>query len=132
MTIKWRRSWFPVYYAFCPTEADFRVALSGAVYDKDCAYPDTAGCCVSYDDEDGDRRVLVTLDVDWEGEPQVAMGVLVHEVVHVVQWIVTTMEDKTPSEEFQAYATQGIFVELLGDIAEWRNNNLSVGALPAR
>jgi hypothetical protein len=87
---------------------------------------------VSYDDEDGDRRVLVTLDVDWEGEPQVAMGVLVHEVVHVVQWIVTTMEDKTPSEEFQAYATQGIFVELLGDIAEWRNNNLSVGALPAR
>lgn len=128
--IKWRRGWFPLWYGFCPTEADFRKALRRST-DPWAPWPTAPGCCVTYDDDVGDRRALVTVNVDWDEHPHLAMGVLVHECVHVVQWVVSTMADRSPSEEFVAYATQAVFSELLHDIAEWRKK-FPNGALPQK
>jgi hypothetical protein len=127
MTIKWRKTWFPVKYAFCPTEADYHRAMKTAKV-KDDPYPDSAGCCIQYYDKNDDSSILVVVNVDWVEEPVHAISVLVHECVHVVQWIIESMEDKEPSHEFQAYATQAVFTQLLADISEYRR---SIGALPA-
>lgn len=127
--IKWRHSWFPVWYGYCPTEKDFRKAMLQST-DPWTPWPTTSGCCVAYDDRIGDRRALVVINIDWAAEPAAGMGVLVHECVHVVEWMILTMADPSPSEEFRAYAMQAIFQELLNDISKYNNSAGAIGALP--
>lgn len=126
MTIKWRRSWFPVWYAFCPTQLDWDKAMRQC--DSPIPYPDYQAACTAYDDKEGDHCVLVTMSYDWRKDPATATGLLVHECVHVVQWVSHFMIDDKPSWEFQAYATQAVFCELHADISEYLQ---STGALPA-
>lgn len=117
--INWRRSWFPVRYAICPTKADWRKAMKKAKYAKTCdvSYPDSAGCTMVYTNQQLERCALVVVNVDWKENPALAIGVLVHECVHVVEAIIDKMQDGSPSEEFRAYATQAIFQELFDDIS---------------
>lgn len=127
MGIRWRKGWFPMWYAYCPTEKDFRREMRRAGHD-DYPWPEHAGCCVAYDDAVGERRCLVVINADLDADPSVGIGLLVHECVHVVQWIVRTMVDDAPSDEFYAYSTQAVFQELLSDIAEY---NARIRALQA-
>lgn len=119
MSVRWRRILYPCWFAFCPTEEEYRREMRKS-YDPDFSYPDTEGCCVRYGDREGDRRVLVIINMDWDEVPQDAMGVLVHECVHVVEAMIQAAQDDKPSEEFRADMTQAVFCELLSDISEYR------------
>lgn len=110
---------YPCWFAICTNKEDFRKELKKS-FDPYFNYPDTEGSCVSYNDVDGDRRVIVIVNVDWEERPHDAMGVLVHECVHVVEALIKAAQDDSPSEEFRAYMTQAVFCELLSDISEYR------------
>jgi hypothetical protein len=46
-------------------------------------------------------------------KPNEIVGLLVHEAVHVWQWIKEEMNEKTPSTEFEAYAIQNIAQKLI-------------------
>lgn len=131
MSVKWRRILYPCRFAFCPTEVAFRSEMRRSS-EPDFPFPTTDGCCVIYDDKNGDRRALVIINVDWNEEPQVAMGVLVHECVHVVEAMIAAAKDTAPSEEFRAYTTQAVFSELLSDISEYLRSVGYQGTLPLR
>ena len=123
MSVRWRRILFPCWFAFCPTERDFRREMRRSSQPA-FEYPSTDGCCVLYTDRvHNERRALVVINTDWSEEPSVAMGVLVHECVHVVEAMIRAAADDRPSEEFRAYMTQAVFTELLSDISEYRKGS---------
>lgn len=119
MSVRWKKILYPCWFAFCPTESEFRKELRQSS-DPDFPFPDTSGCCVEYTDKEGDRKTIVVINCDWEKDTATAMGVLVHECVHVVEAMIRVAQDDRPSEEFRAYMTQAVFCELLSDISEWR------------
>lgn len=61
----------------------------------------------------GEKCCIVCLRERKETKPNEIVGLLVHEAVHVWQWIKEEMNEKTPSTEFEAYAIQGIAQKLI-------------------
>lgn len=128
MSIRWREGWFPVKYGYCATEKDFRAAFKNTT-DPDYEWVKSDGFCTKFEDKKGDTYIMVVVQVDWDKRPDVAMGVLVHECVHVVQYICEVIQDEAPSDEFMAYAVQAVFMEMLSDINNSRSriNNSKSG-----
>lgn len=61
---------------------------------------------------DDGRDVLIVCIKPVEDEVQL-MGLLVHECVHVWQYIREALGEKNPSPEMEAYAVQAIFLQVL-------------------
>ena len=54
-------------------------------------------------------RVNILHMPNWKNGDSVQLGVLVHESTHVVQNLMAHINEKHPSDEFQAFMIQGVF-----------------------
>ena len=48
-----------------------------------------------------------------------AMGVILHECVHAYQDVLTTMGEKKPGSEFEAYSVQYIFIKVMAEFVKY-------------
>lgn len=111
-----QRGFLPIFYGFCPSEAAWRRELArlGAAASP---YPPTLACCTEFESPDpkaAKRSYLVTLSDSCDGdEPELVIGLIVHEAAHVWQGARDVMGERDPSPEFEAYALQYIVLNLL-------------------
>lgn len=111
------RGFFPSYYGFCPDEKSWRAEMRRLKQKED--YPVTDARVTTYTrDGLGDKPKLlqiVTINNNLDGKINTIelAGLIVHEAVHVFQHICEDMGERSPSNEFQSYATQFIFQQLM-------------------
>lgn len=80
-------------------------------YESEIFIPEGKGACVNFfSDAKGNVAALVCLDADACDNPSLneIHGILVHEAVHIWQYIRKEINEKRPSSEFEAYSLQGI------------------------
>jgi hypothetical protein len=61
----------------------------------------------------GEKCCIVCVRERKDTTPNEVIGLLIHEAVHIWQWLTEEMNEKTPSTEFEAYAIQGIAQKLI-------------------
>ncbi|WP_457797624.1 hypothetical protein [Methylocystis sp. S23] len=113
------RSFFPVYFGFCPNEAAW-VREMRRLGVKSEPYPSSDGK-VTFFECKGDVAAIVTLSKKdrWHSKDAV-FGLIAHEAVHVWQKIRDEMGEDNPSPEFEAYSIQHIFIHLADAYAKTR------------
>lgn len=81
---------------------------------------DYDGCTVTHND--GDRcHCIVVLPVSKSDDKNHALGVLVHESVHIYQEFRDRILESNPSPEFEAYTIQEIFYNLLTELNKYNS-----------
>lgn len=108
------RGLFPVHFGFCPSQKawDKEMERLGKITES---YPTSHGKATPFKNKDTGSvcGVLVTVSEDRKRTVCQVVGLLVHESVHVWQEVLKSMGEDKPSSEFEAYALQHIFSELL-------------------
>jgi hypothetical protein len=101
------------FIAFCPSERAWNRSMKQMNVDN-ASYPaELAGCMTTIQTGNGRTVLIVTLaDRLDEGSELEAIGVAVHECIHVLQDVKTGMAEHTPGVEFEAYAVQCVFQEI--------------------
>jgi hypothetical protein len=98
---------------FCPSEKAWKKSIKKMKIDE--TYPTSAGHCMAVDANGQEGRkqniILVTIHEDLDGNGD-AINVLVHECVHVKQFLMGYIREEEPSPEFEAYVTQFFFQHL--------------------
>lgn len=113
------RGWFPLFYAFCPTEDAWDREVK-RLDDPKARYPEhEAATSKIFDDRKGEQNsiCIVTLrkdkHADFRRHDPGTVALLVHEAVHVWQAMMEAMGERDrPRSEIEAYAIQCIFAEL--------------------
>lgn len=75
---------------------------------------DSLGSCNRYSRKSGGVMCLIALDKNLSRED--VIDVLVHECVHVFQFIKEEMGEEVASDEFEAYSIQRIFKDLYNEL----------------
>ena len=101
------RGWQPVKWGFCPTKEAWDAEMKRMDYDEDWPLDKAAAMVTQL--EDG-AVLLVTCRPEYDEEP--TLGLLVHEAVHVWQFMCERMHEDAPGDEIEAYSIQHIFLEL--------------------
>ena len=81
-------------------------------------YPDSDGRCSTFE---SDEKVcaIVTINKRVDGKcSNGIVGLIVHEAVHVWQFVRENIGESNPSSEFEAYAIQAISQELIEAYSE--------------
>lgn len=115
------RGFQPLYYGFCPDEAAWKREMKRLKVE--CPYPTTDGRCTSFDNaKGGDKCILVTIakHIDRKHDKVAIAALVAHEAVHVWQHVKEAMGETEPSREFEAYAVQHIFLQLLSAYSKTR------------
>jgi hypothetical protein len=113
-----RQGWYPVPYAFCPSEKAWRAEMRRL--NAADAYPESDARTVAFE-KNGALRIYVTLAERMDGkDPLGIVCLLVHEAVHVWQEMCDHVGDRNPSRETEAYAIQRISSELIAAYAKTR------------
>lgn len=110
----------PVHYTLCTSERMFHAEL------RACALPRSkwppflltshAHATINYiEHHNGRQMAIVCMPPAPERDQLEVVGLLVHEAVHLWQWIREYIGEKAPSMEFEAYAVQRIVQSLLGE-----------------
>lgn len=117
------RGFLPVYYGFCPNEKAWRKSLKHMkVPYAEAPYPHNKDACVSTFDRPGARAglksklcIIMTLNdaLDKHDDPTGICALFVHEAMHVWRKIREEIGERDPSAEFEAYAMQFIFTQLM-------------------
>ena len=70
----------------------------------------SAGTTHHFTRKNGLDTAIITIDLKQAKKNcrEVVYGLLVHEAVHVLDYLIESMNDKSPSHEFKAYTVQGI------------------------
>lgn len=107
----------PHHIGFCPSRKAWAKTAKSMGH-KDTPYPhdDTPGpaafCTTFAATKHISRCSVITIhkrvDKEWKKNKNYVMGVVVHESVHAYQDVLTSMEEKRPSSEFEAYTVQSI------------------------
>lgn len=103
------RGWQPVPIGFCPTEAAWKRAARR--YNLDAEWPDlsTVGALTHMLKNDaGDAIILVVIGPKAERSALDAIATLVHEAVHVWQFLCQDISEKDPGIEMEAYGIEAI------------------------
>ena len=112
------RGWQFTYFGFCPSEKAWEremkmLGLSGGDYALSSG---TSGSTTKMTSAKGKNAVIVRIsadmDRDYRKDPAGVVAVIVHEAVHVWQFILDHMGEAKPSPELEAYAVQAIFSQL--------------------
>ena len=113
--MKWYSGVFPVQYGFCANEKEWKSIVRSSK-NPSISYPSTHGCCNLIEFE-GYKKIIVTIKIDKDSDPLDFMTTLVHESVHVFQFICEEVCEEYPSNELEAYYIEEIFTNLLHDVA---------------
>lgn len=104
----------PVYLALCTTQKDFRKQLKLlGVPAEPFLHGNGDATTSKYVSKEGKYCVIVTIKKKKHVDRIVVDTLLVHEAVHVWQWIKEILGEHDPSKEFEAYAVQSISYALI-------------------
>lgn len=103
-------AWFPVDLVMCLNEKAWNKLMKQmGLKPKEYPYPSNDGSITSFEIPNGyDTYVMVISERAEKLHPIQVIGIITHEVVHMVQGLMRTIGEKEPSTEFQAYATGSI------------------------
>lgn len=106
----------PVSWALCVTEEEFHSTLKAMDVDRH-RWPEFFGSRVAdatthFFEKDGKTRAVVTIKNIPALRLEVIYALLAHEAMHIWQEIRTITGEKAPSSEYEAYAVQGICLDL--------------------
>lgn len=101
------RSFYPFCIGFCPSKKAWKKLMKAAKI-KDEPYPDSDGRVTHFKNMKGfDDMVIMTISNDltktYNGG---VLSLIVHECVHIFQFLVEEIEENSPSIEFEAYTIQ--------------------------
>lgn len=108
-----------LHYTVCTTERMFRQEMRNMGYSKemirDTHWLAGAGGCVRKFDNAADdgRDILLVCLKPIPDNPAQMVGLIVHEAVHVFQYILQALGEKEPSSEMEAYGIQAVFLNLM-------------------
>lgn len=111
----------PVYFTLCTSEKHFHAELRRAKLPRNEWPPflrnSHAHATAHYIEHLASGRTLtfVCIHPAPERDQLEVVGLLVHEAMHLWQWIQERIGERAPSAEFEAYAVQGISQSLLGE-----------------
>ena len=83
-----------------------RLGISGEIY------PTEAARCTFANKNDDSELVIVTVNEVYDNNPFQITALLLHESVHVKQWLMELIGENKPSPEFEAYTIQDIYQRL--------------------
>lgn len=119
---------YPCSYGFCPSEAAWkRVLRRHDLCPIQHAYDKESGATWRFGTGHG-TLLIVTMAPKYD-KPRnyasyVVATILVHEAVHVWQWICKGIGEKEPGMECEAYAIQSISMELIEAYSKTRRKLL--------
>lgn len=105
----------PVYLAFFMREEDFRKELKRLALPRE-KWPSfiyTGNAATHFIEYRGKPACIVCMPIQANHSTEQYHALLVHEAVHVWQYIRERMGEDRPSSEFEAYSIQGIAQELM-------------------
>lgn len=102
---------YPVIIQFIPNERDWNRITARMGLDE--TYPETAGRCTIFDHKRLGTRIFITFSDAMDERPSVdAIGLMVHELTHVVQQIALTT-GQAVDHETEAYLMQALIQWML-------------------
>jgi hypothetical protein len=117
----------PLHYAYIPTKRAWDKAVKYFLgEDERPPFPTSLGNCTSFHTPEYGTVCLVTFGKEVkEYEPLNVMGVVTHEVTHVLQALWEDMGEESPGMEVQAYLQQFITIQLFQDYLDYNKKELS-------
>ena len=104
----------PVFLALCTTEKEFHKELKRLGVPKEpFLHGDGDATTSNYVSKEGNNCAIVTIHRHKDKKRSQVDALLVHEAVHVWQWIKELLGEHEPSKEFEAYSIQSISQELI-------------------
>lgn len=122
-TVWINRGQWPVYVGFCPSEKAWKATMRRMGV-KNCEYPATDGHASFFDSNEGKNCAIITI-ADKDVDDLSRIGLLCHEVVHVVDYIFEVAGETSPGGETRAYLTQYIFQEIVDAFSRTREKKRS-------
>lgn len=107
------KSWFPLYYGFCPDEKSWHAEMKRLDVKEHVPYPEADGCVYEFTNSDKQTCAIVTINKKFDGDKKAVRDILFHESVHVWQIMTQVMGEENPSIEFEAYSIQAIASNIL-------------------
>lgn len=120
--VKWlERELFrsPVYYCLCTTEQEYvkEFARLGVKHPGHWTKNDRSDACTHFaTHKDYGTIAIVCMPIKTSRTLVELNAMLVHEGTHVVQEIMENIGENKPNGEFQAYITQKVCLELMGEL----------------
>ena len=103
---------YPVEVGFCPDRSGWKAEMKAMGLDE--PYPCEDGARCEYFEYDGQFKCLILVADNIDKQSALGIiGLLVHEVTHVWQWIKKVIGEKEPGAEQEAYAMQSMSMELI-------------------
>lgn len=114
----------PVHYALCLSPRQFEEELKSLKVPKN-QWPsflanEHCGATTHFIEFRGKPVAIVCLKQDKKRTEWEVLGLLVHEAVHIWQFIKENIGEKEPSSEFEAYSVQWVSQELMWAWNHWR------------
>lgn len=115
-------AWFPVELIMCLSEkAWIKLLKEMNLTVAEAPYPDTDGSITHFDlGGHYSKHVMVISERAEKMDPLQVIGIITHEVTHMVQGIMADIGEKEPSPEFQAYATGSLTQAAIGTFHKLR------------
>lgn len=121
----------PLRYTLCTTEEEFNSEMDRLKLVIGRPNWTKAGHATTHTLENVDEGVvcIVCIEATADRSYNEHVALLVHEAVHIFQYMCKEWGEKKPSKEFQAYGIQRISLDLIHDFAE-RTHNKRATAKP--
>ena len=106
----------PITAIYCPSERAWKRAMKKFKMGQQ-HYPTSHGSVTVFEPSNGGNKLhVMAFDNDvLSGLTDLqVIGLVVHECVHITQYIAVEMNDDSPSMEFQAYSVQCLTMDVLG------------------
>jgi hypothetical protein len=104
----------PVYLALCTTQKEFHAELKRLGVPKEPFIHGSGDATTSkYVSKEGKHCAIITIRKRKKTKRSQIDALLVHEAVHVWQWVKEILGEHEPSKEFEAYSIQSISQELI-------------------
>lgn len=108
--------YFPVNLGFCPGEKAWCRHLKLIGWDGSTEYPTHSAAFNTLHPKEGLPWGIITVAdrIDDLDDPTQIIALIVHECVHMFQWICDEIGETHPSKEFEAYTIQYLSVSTIG------------------
>lgn len=117
-TIWFDRGFFPAHFGFCPNEEAWNESLKRMGVAPEPYPTQDARVSVWYTDKKTDVKklcMLITISdkIDDLDDPTGVCALIVHECMHVTQFLMEDIGEHSPSHEFEAYTLHWVFTQAM-------------------